>query len=75
LIRKESKFSPILPPSEVAFADAAAALFWTGTDDGVERLVVCVSSLMIKEIKRIIKESEIMKYAHTPRNLPPSLVC
>ncbi|CUS14828.1 unnamed protein product [Tuber aestivum] len=61
LIRKESKFSPILPPSEAASADAAAALFWTGTDDGVGRLVVCVSSLMIKEIKRIIKESEIMK--------------
>jgi len=69
LIRKESKFSPILTPSEAASADAA--LFWTGTDDGVERLVVCVSSLMIKEIKRIIKESEIMKYARPAQ--PPLL--
>jgi len=75
LIRKESKFSPILPPSEAALADATA-LFWTGTDDGVGRLVVCVSSLMIKEIKRIIKESEIMKYARpTQPPSPHSLVC
>jgi protein mago nashi len=33
---------------------------------------VCVSGLMIKEIKRIIKESEIMKYPvpPPPRSLP-----
>jgi hypothetical protein len=27
-----------------------------------QRMIVCVSSLMIQEIKRIIKDSEIMKY-------------
>lgn len=27
-------------------------------------LIVCVSSAMIQEVKRIIKESEIMKYGH-----------
>lgn len=32
--------------------------------------VVCVSSLVIAEIKRIVKESEIMKYE---TNLSPAL--
>jgi len=33
---------------------------------------VCVSSLMVDEIKRIIKTSEIMKY-NLPAQSPPAL--
>jgi protein mago nashi len=52
LIRKESMFC--LTPLH-AFSFPTDRLTRTGV------VKVCVSSLMIKEIKRIIKESEIMK--------------
>ena len=52
LIRKESMHSPDSP------SPLSLCLCKKGSADGC---VVCVSSLMIQEIKRIIKDSEILK--------------